>query len=109
MQLTTVAAHLLDVLPFGRASGPSVAIGALAPFLVLSVFYGGIVLIVALKRRINPWAWTILALVPFINWLVVPIFLFVTLLSMLDRLHSLETAAARPAAAAGPATAEWTA
>ncbi len=47
-------------------------------------------------------------MVPFINGLVVPIFLFVTLLSMLDRLHSLETAAARPAAAAGPATAEWT-
>ncbi len=108
MQLTTVTAHLSDVLPFGRASGPAVAIGALTPFLVLSVFYGGIVLIIALKRRINPWAWTILALVPVINWLVVPIFLFVTLLSMLDRLHALETAA-QPAAAAGPATAEWTA
>ncbi len=62
MQLTTVSAHLLDVLPFGRASGPALAIGALAPFLVLSVFYGGIVLIVALKRRIvrgpgRSWPW----------------------------------------------------
>jgi hypothetical protein len=117
MLLATVTAHLLDVLPFGGPHNPAAPatpvspaaiFASMFPWIVSGLFDGAIVLVVALKRRINPWVWTILALVPVFGWFVMPVFLFVTLLSILDRLHALE-ATARPAVAAGAATAEWTA
>jgi len=117
MQLLTLTAHLMDVLPFGGPHGPGDAapgpnaaaiLAAAFPWIVISLIHGVLVWITARKRRSNPWVWTILALVPVVDWLTTPLFFFLSLLSVLDRLHALE--AARPAAAAPPpgaAQATW--
>jgi hypothetical protein len=62
----------------------------LAPLMVLEVVYAAVVYVVARKRNVNPWAWTIGTLVPGLGLFVSAIFFLVTLLSVLDRLNVLE-------------------
>jgi tetratricopeptide (TPR) repeat protein len=64
----------------------------LVPGIILaqSLFYAVVVFVVARKRKINPWGWTIAALVPFIGFVVAAVFFLVTLLSILDHLNRLE-------------------
>jgi hypothetical protein len=65
------------------------------PIIVVSVIYAAIVFIVARKRKINPWGWTIGTLVPFIGLFISAIFFLLTLLSILDRLNMLEERSAQ--------------
>ena len=62
----------------------------LAPMMVLGVVYAIVVFIVARKRGINPWIWTIATLIPVIGFIVSGVFFLLTFLSMLDRLNALE-------------------
>ncbi len=66
------------------------------PFTLISIIYAVIVFIVARKRRINPWGWTIGTLIPFIGLFISAIFFLLTFLSILDRLNALEANSARP-------------
>ena len=63
----------------------------LIPITLVGLVYAAIVFVVARKRRINPWGWTIGSLVPGIGLIVAGIFWILTLLSVLDRLDKLET------------------
>jgi uncharacterized membrane protein YoaK (UPF0700 family) len=60
------------------------------PMFILGVIYAAIVYVIARKRRINPWGWTIASLIPAIGLLVAGVFWVITLLSVLDRLNALE-------------------
>src|SRR5215471_17059614 len=62
----------------------------LVPGIILGLVYAAVVFVVARKRKINPWGWTIATLVPFIGLLVAAVFFLLTLLSILDRLDTLE-------------------
>jgi hypothetical protein len=64
----------------------------LLAYLVPAAFYGPVVFMVARKQGINPWPWTIAALIPYLGILLAGIFLLLTLLSVLDRLNALEDA-----------------
>jgi ATP/ADP translocase len=70
----------------------------LTPGIILGLLYAVVVFIVARKRKINPWGWTIATLVPFIGLLVSAVFFLVTLLSILDRLDTLEASLTRTTA-----------
>jgi hypothetical protein len=39
---------------------------------------------------VNPWPWTVVSLVPFIGLIAVPVFLYVMLGAIFDRLRALE-------------------
>lgn len=67
----------------------------LVPLIIVSVIYAVVVFLVARKRKLNPWGWTIGTLVPIIGLFVSAIFFLVTLLSILDRLNSLEERSTR--------------
>jgi hypothetical protein len=60
------------------------------PILFLSIIYAIVVFVVARKRNINPWGWTIGTVIPFVGFFVSAIFFLLTLMSILDRLNSLE-------------------
>ncbi|WP_340646716.1 hypothetical protein [Phenylobacterium sp.] len=60
------------------------------PSIILGILYAIVVFLVARKRRINPWGWTIATLIPIIGLVVAAVFFCVTLLSILDRLNGLE-------------------
>jgi hypothetical protein len=62
----------------------------LMPAIMLGVIYAFIVFIVARKRGVNPWPWTIAALVPVFGLLISALFMLLTFLSVLDRLNRLE-------------------
>ena len=62
----------------------------LIPSIVLGVIYAAVVFVIARKRGVNPWGWTIATLVPLIGLLVSAVFFLTTLLSSLDRLNALE-------------------
>jgi ATP/ADP translocase len=62
----------------------------LLPSLVIGFIYAVLVFIVARKRRVNPWGWTIATLIPVVGLLVSAVFFFLTFLSVLDRLNALE-------------------
>jgi hypothetical protein len=62
----------------------------LVPGIVLGLVYAVVVFVIAQKRKINPWGWTIATLVPLLGLLVAAVFFIVTLLSILDRLDTLE-------------------
>jgi len=66
------------------------AIIQLAPVALVGAIYAVVVFIVAKKRSLNPWLWTLGSLIPIIGWLVSGLFLLLTFLSMLDRLNELE-------------------
>jgi hypothetical protein len=69
----------------------------LAPMMVLGLFYALVVYVVARKRRINPWVWTVATLIPGIGLIVSGIFFLLTFLSVLDRLNALEAGLAQEA------------
>jgi ATP/ADP translocase len=69
---------------------PGDVLPQLVPLAIISVIYAVIVFIVARKRKINPWGWTIGALIPVIGLFVSAIFFLLTYLSILDRLNRLE-------------------
>jgi len=69
----------------------------LAPMMILGLIYALVVYVVARKRRINPWVWTIATLIPGIGLIVSGIFFLVTFLSILDRLNTLEAGLAQEA------------
>jgi hypothetical protein len=62
----------------------------LAPMMVLGLIYAAIVFIVARKRGVNPWVWTIATLLPGVGLIVSGIFFLLTFFSVLDRLNALE-------------------
>lgn len=61
----------------------------LLPF-VMGLIYAVVVFIVARKRNINPWGWTLATAIPVAGLIVAAVFFLTTLLSMLDRLNKLE-------------------
>jgi hypothetical protein len=63
------------------------------PLMTIQLVYAAIVFVMAKKRRINPWLWTIGSLVPGFGVLASAIFMLLTMFSMLDRLHALENKA----------------
>lgn len=75
------------------AAGPEALALQFLPLTILSFIYAAVVYVVAKKRRINPWGWTIATLVPAIGPIFVgPIFMLLSFLSVLDRLNKLEEA-----------------
>jgi hypothetical protein len=76
--------------PSDQAAAAGSAVGVLFVYLVIGVIYAVIVYVIARKRRVNPWPWTIGALIPGIGLLVSAVFYLLTLFSVLDRLNALE-------------------
>ncbi|CAN5425936.1 hypothetical protein BH10PSE3_BH10PSE3_34110 [soil metagenome] len=72
------------------SDGAQAQIIQIFPILFLSIIYAIVVFIVARKRNINPWGWTIGTAIPFIGFFVSAVFFLVTLMSILDRLNMLE-------------------
>jgi uncharacterized membrane protein len=68
----------------------------LFPALLIGWIYAVIVFIVARKRRINPWGWTIGTLVPAFGVIVGAVFMLMSFLSVFDRLNALEGRTERP-------------
>ena len=66
------------------------------PLLIFSLIYAVIVFIVARKRRINPWGWTIGTMIPLFGLIISGVFFVTTLLSILDRLNALESGRPKP-------------
>jgi hypothetical protein len=63
------------------------------PLTILSLIYAVVVFVIARKRRINPWGWTIGTLVPVFGPIFVgPTFMLLSFLSVFDRLNRLEEA-----------------
>ena len=73
------------------------AIIQLIPIMIIGSVYAFVVYLVAKRRKINPWGWSICALIPIIGLFVALIFLLSTLLSILDRLNTLEEASSHSA------------
>lgn len=69
-------------------------IGALVVYIVIGIIYAIVVYVIARKRRVNPWPWTIPTLIPVIGIIVAGIFMLLSFLSVLDRLNKLESEAA---------------
>jgi hypothetical protein len=53
--------------------------------------YAAFIFVIARKRKMNPWPWTLGTLVPFAGLLIGGIFQVNTFLSILGRLDTLET------------------
>ena len=64
------------------------------PIMFLQLIYAAIVFVVARKRHVNPWIWTVASLVPVFGLLVSGVFMLFSFLSILDRLNVLENNAA---------------
>ncbi|MBL8556296.1 MAG: hypothetical protein JNL41_18625 [Phenylobacterium sp.] len=84
-----------DVEATQAADAAAAAAGASAVFLlfvyfIVGVVYAIVVYVIARKRRVNPWPWTIATLIPAIGLLVAAIFYLLSFLSVLDRLNKLE-------------------
>ncbi|MCR5878105.1 hypothetical protein [Phenylobacterium sp. J367] len=60
------------------------------PMMTLGLIYAVIVFVIARKRGVNPWPWTIATLVPAIGLIVAGVFYLLSFLSVLDRLNALE-------------------
>jgi len=73
-----------------EAASAGAMIGALFIYVVIGVIYAIIVYVVARKRRVNPWPWTIPTLIPVLGMIVAGIFMLLSFLSVLDRLNALE-------------------
>ena len=65
-------------------------IGVLFAYIILGVIYAIVVYVIARKRRVNPWPWTIATLIPGLGMLVAAVFYLLSFLSVLDRLNKLE-------------------
>ena len=72
------------------AAAGGAAIFGLFVYVVLGIVYAAIVYVIARKRRVNPWPWTIATLIPVIGILIAAIFYLLSFLSVLDRLNKLE-------------------
>lgn len=63
----------------------------MVPITILSIIYAVVIFVIARKRGVNPWPWTIGTLVPFVGAIIVgPIFMLLSFLSVFDRLNVLE-------------------
>ena len=71
-------------------NGSQAAIIQFIPIMIIGLIYAVIVFMVARKRRLNPWPWTIAAVIPLVGVFVSGLFLLLTFLSVLDRLNALE-------------------
>lgn len=60
------------------------------PLLIWQFIFAVIVFVVARKRGVNPWIWTIATLIPGIGMVIYLVFSLLTWLSILDRLNALE-------------------
>jgi hypothetical protein len=76
--------------PADQAAAAGSAVFVLFVYLIIGVIYAIIVYVIARKRRVNPWPWTIGALIPGIGLLVSAVFYLLTIFSVLDRLNVLE-------------------
>ncbi len=63
------------------------------PLMTIQVVYAVIVFMMAKRRKLSPWPWTIGSLVPGIGMIVSGIFILLTIFSVLDRLNALESKA----------------
>ena len=61
------------------------------PLFIFSLIYAVPIFIIAQKRKVNPWLWTVGTLVPLFGLFVAAIFFVTTIMSMIDRLDALET------------------
>jgi hypothetical protein len=61
------------------------------PLMIIQLVYALVVFLMARKRGVNAWVWTIGSLVPVIGMFVSLVFFILTMLSILDRLNALET------------------
>jgi ATP/ADP translocase len=62
----------------------------LLPTFIVGAIYAAVVFVMARKRNLNPWGWTIGALIPVVGIFVSAVFMLLTFLSVLDRLNALE-------------------
>jgi len=60
------------------------------PSLILGLIYAAITYIIAKKRGVNPWPWTLGSLVPIAGLIVAGVFYLKSFLSVFDRLKALE-------------------
>ncbi|WP_411286994.1 hypothetical protein [Phenylobacterium sp.] len=73
-----------------ESGGPQDFLIQMIPTLILGVIYAWTVFVIARKRRINPWGWTIASLVPILGLIVAGVFYLMSFLAVLDRLNALE-------------------
>lgn len=74
------------------AGGAEAMILQFLPLTILSLIYAFVVYVIARKRGLNPWLWTIGTVVPLVGVIIVgPLFLLLSFLSVFDRLNALET------------------
>lgn len=72
------------------AGGLEAIILQILPVMVIQCFYAIGAFVISKKRGVNPWPWTVVSLVPFIGLIAVPVFLYVMLGAIFDRLRALE-------------------
>jgi len=60
------------------------------PLFIVSVIYAFVVFVIARKRKVNPWPWTIGTLIPGVGIIVAPVFMLLSFISVFDRLNALE-------------------
>lgn len=66
------------------------AIVEFIPLIIVQLIYAAIAFVVARKRSMNPWPWTIGTLIPILGMLVFGLYFLLSFLSVLDRLNTLE-------------------
>jgi hypothetical protein len=67
----------------------------LAPLMLWQLIFLVVSFVTCLKRRVNPWPWTIGMLIPGLGLPIYAIFSLVTWYSILDRLNKIEGHAVR--------------
>lgn len=61
------------------------------PLMTLQLLYVAIVFVLARKRGVGPWLWSIGSLVPGLGLIVAGAFMLISFLTVFDRLNALET------------------
>ena len=69
----------------------AVLVNVFLPLLLISLTFSIPVFLIARKRKLNPWGWTILTFCPFVGWIFAIAFCANTVLSILDRLAKIES------------------
>jgi len=67
-----------------------VAVNLLFPTLILELALAVPIFMIAKKRSVNAWLWTVLNFVPLFGWVFSIFFYAATVLSILDRIDRLE-------------------